>query len=91
MIIGHCTFCIPYIFINVRTRLLGIDPSIEEAARDLGADGGRVFWDITLPLIAPGILSGMLLAFAMSLDDVIISFFWRGQPVRRCRCGFIRS
>ena len=87
MIIGHCTFCIPYIFINVRTRLLGIDPSIEEAARDLGADGGRVFWDITLPLIAPGILSGMLLAFAMSLDDVIISFFLAGPtsttlPVR---------
>ena len=43
MIIGHCTFCIPYIFINVRTRLLGIDPSIEEAARDLCADGSRVF------------------------------------------------
>ena len=85
MIIGHCTFCIPYIFINVRTRLLGIDPSIEEAARDLGAGGGRVFWDITLPLIAPGILSGMLLAFAMSLDDV--SFFLAGPtsttlPVR---------
>ncbi len=87
MIIGHCTFCIPYIFINVRTRLLGIDPSVEEAARDLGAGRGRVFWDITLPLIAPGILSGMLLAFAMSLDDVIISFFLAGPtsttlPVR---------
>ncbi len=87
MIIGHCTFCIPYIFINVRTRLLGIDPSVEEAARDLGAGRGRVFRDITLPLIAPGILSGMLLAFAMSLDDVIISFFLAGPtsttlPVR---------
>lgn len=75
MTIAHTTFCIPYVYINVRSRLFGLDPSIVEAARDLGASSMRAFWDITLPLITPAVLSGMLLAFAMSMDDVIISIF----------------
>ncbi|MEG1687514.1 MAG: ABC transporter permease subunit [Angelakisella sp.] len=78
LIIGHTSFCIPYIFLVVKGRLVGLDPSIGEAARDLGAGEWRMFFDITLPLIAPAVLSGTLLAFAMSLDDVVISFFVTG-------------
>lgn len=75
IILGHTSFCVPYIFLIVKGRLVGLDPSIGEAARDLGATEIRMFCDITLPLITPAIASGTLLAFAMSLDDVIISFF----------------
>lgn len=78
LILAHTTFCIPYIFIVVKGRLVGIDRSIGEAARDLGASEMRMFFDITLPLIAPAVASGTLLAFAMSLDDVVISFFVTG-------------
>lgn len=78
LIIGHISFCVPYIFIIVKGRLAGMDKSIEEAARDLGASPMRAFWDITLPLVMPAVLSGTLLAFAMSLDDVVISFFVTG-------------
>lgn len=78
LIIAHTTFCIPYIFINVQSRLVGLDPAYVEAARDLGASQTRAFYDVTLPLIAPAITSGALLAFAMSMDDVVISFFVTG-------------
>ena len=66
---------------QVKARLAGMDKSFEEAARDLGARPARVFFDITLPLIFPGILSGVLLSFAMSFDDVIISVFVTGANV----------
>ncbi len=78
LIIAHTTFCIPYIFINVQSRLVGLDPAYVEAARDLGASPTRAFYDVTLPLIFPAISSGALLAFAMSMDDVVISFFVTG-------------
>ena len=78
LIIGHCAFCVPYIFLMVKGALAGIDAALPDAARDLGASDLRSFWDITLPLIVPSILSGAFLAFAMSLDDVIISFFVTG-------------
>ncbi|MBO5666359.1 MAG: ABC transporter permease [Firmicutes bacterium] len=81
LIIAHTAFCIPYIFMMVRARLEGMDQSIEDAARDLGAGPFRLFWDITLPMILPAVLSGMLLAFAMSFDDVIISLFVTGPKV----------
>lgn len=81
LIIAHTAFCIPYIFMMVRARLEGMDQSIEDAARDLGAGPFRLFWDITLPMILPAVLSGMLLAFAMSFDDVIISLFVTGPQV----------
>ena len=64
LILTHTTFCIPYVFINVKSRLIGMDPALSEAARDL-----------TLPLVFPAVLSGMMLSAAMSLDDVVISFF----------------
>ncbi|MCD7868660.1 MAG: ABC transporter permease [Clostridiales bacterium] len=81
LLIGHTVFCVPYILMEVKARLAGMDPALEEAARDLGASGFRAFWDITLPLILPAVFSGSLLAFAMSLDDVVISIFINGPRV----------
>lgn len=78
LVIAHTAFCIPYVYMLVKARLAGLDKSLVEAATDLGATEPRAFWDITLPLIAPAIISGMLLAFAMSLDDVVISIFVTG-------------
>jgi len=75
LVISHATFCIPYIFLTVKSRLVGMDPALFDAARDLGASPRRVLWDITLPLVRPAIISGAFLAFAMSMDDFIISFF----------------
>lgn len=81
LIIAHTAFCIPYVYMLVKARLVGMDKSLAEAARDLGASEFRVFFDITLPLLAPAIASGMLLSFAMSFDDVIISVFVTGVNV----------
>lgn len=81
LIIAHTAFCIPYVYMQVKARLVGIDKSFEEAAIDLGAGRARVFFDIVLPLIMPAIASGVLLSFAMSLDDVIISVFVTGVNV----------
>ena len=78
LVLGHTAFCIPYVFMMVKARLVGLDKSLGEAARDLGASELRAFLDITLPLIVPAIASGMLLAFAMSLDDVVVSIFVTG-------------
>ncbi len=78
LFLAHTAFCTPYVYMQVKARLVGLDASLLEAARDLGAGEARAFFDITLPLIAPAIVSGMLLAFAMSIDDVIISVFVTG-------------
>ncbi|MEG1104688.1 MAG: ABC transporter permease [Oscillospiraceae bacterium] len=78
LIIAHTAFCIPYIYMLVKARLVGLDKSLAEAARDLGASEARVFFDIILPLVMPAIASGVLLSFAMSFDDVIISIFVTG-------------
>lgn len=78
LLIGHTVFCIPYILMEVKARLVGMDKSLEEAAMDLGASPMRTFFDITLPLIMPAVFSGSLLAFAMSMDDVVISVFING-------------
>lgn len=81
LFLSHTAFCIPYVYMQVKARLIGLDPSLTEAARDLGAGEARAFFDITLPLIMPAISSGMLLAFAMSIDDVVISVFMTGASV----------
>lgn len=78
LVLAHTAFCIPYVFMLVKARLVGMDPSLAEAALDLGASPRQVFCGITLPLVSPAIFSGMLLAFAMSIDDVIISVFVTG-------------
>ncbi|MBE3596411.1 MAG: ABC transporter permease subunit [Hydrogenibacillus sp.] len=75
LIIAHVTFCLPFVAIVVRSRLQGFDRSVEEAAMDLGANQWQTFVQVMLPLIMPGVVAGALLAFTMSVDDVIISFF----------------
>lgn len=78
LVLAHTTFCMPFVLINVKARLAGFDSSIEEAAMDLGANEFTVFRTITLPIIFPAVISGAMLAFALSLDDVIINFFVGG-------------
>ena len=78
LIIAHTTFCIPFVVFTLRARLAGYDQSVEEAAMDLGATRWRVFRHITLPILLPGIVSGGMLAFTLSIDDVIISYFTNG-------------
>lgn len=76
--LSHITFSIPFVVITVRARLAGFDKYLEEAAMDLGANRIVTFWRVTLPLIMPGVLSGAMLAFSLSIDDVVISFFTAG-------------
>jgi spermidine/putrescine transport system permease protein len=78
MVLAHVTFQIPFVAIIVRARLAGLDPSLEEAARDLGAGPWRTFWHVTFPLMLPGIVAGGMLAFTLSLDDFVVSFFTTG-------------
>lgn len=78
VILGHVTFNIAFVTITVRARLAELNPSLEEAALDLGANEWRTFTRITLPLILPGIVSGALLAFTLSLDDFVVTFFNTG-------------
>jgi spermidine/putrescine transport system permease protein len=78
IIIAHIAFSIPFVVLTVRARLQGMDRSVEEVAMDLGANEVVTFWRVTLPLIMPGVLSGALLAFTLSLDDYIITLFTAG-------------
>jgi len=78
VIVAHIAFSVPFVALVVQARLQGFNRSIEEAARDLGATGWTTFWRITLPNIAPGVLAGALLAFTLSLDDFVITFFTTG-------------
>ncbi|HET9094263.1 MAG TPA: ABC transporter permease [Solirubrobacteraceae bacterium] len=81
IIIAHVTFNIAFVTIVVRARVVGLDRSIEKAAYDLGATPWVTFQKVLLPLILPGIIAGMLLAFAMSIDDFIITSFVAGQTL----------
>jgi spermidine/putrescine transport system permease protein len=78
IIIGHCTFLISYVFVVVSARLAGMDETLEQASADLGADGWTTFRRITLPLILPGVIGGALLAFIISMDDLVITYFIAG-------------
>ncbi|HWD65826.1 MAG TPA: ABC transporter permease [Solirubrobacteraceae bacterium] len=81
ILIAHIMFNISYVVVTVRARLAGFDRHLEEAAHDLGANGWTTFWKVTLPLIAPGILSASLLAFALSIDDFVITYFNSGSTI----------
>ena len=81
LLIAHVMFSISFVVVVVRSRLIGFDRRLEEAARDLGASAGTTFRTITLPLIAPGLMGAGLLAFALSIDDFVISNFNSGQTV----------
>lgn len=76
--LGHTTLCMAYITVVIRTRLMELDQSLEEAAMDLGARPMKIFFVITLPLIAPAIASGFLLGVTLSLDDLVIASFLAG-------------
>ena len=76
--IAHITFCVSFVAVTVRSRAAGMDPHLEEAARDLGASAWGAFRYITLPLIAPGIVAGGLLALSLSIDDYVVSAFNAG-------------
>lgn len=78
IIIGHCTFLISYVFLIVSARLAGMDTRLEEASADLGASAWTTLRRITLPQILPGVLGGALLAFIISMDDLVITYFISG-------------
>jgi len=78
MILAHVTFQIPFVAIVVRSRMVGMDPAIEEAAHDLGASSLQTFVHVTLPMILPAVVAGAALAFTLSIDDFVVSFFTTG-------------
>jgi spermidine/putrescine transport system permease protein len=78
VIVSHIAFSVPFVTLVVQARLQGFDKSFEEAAMDLGANELVTFWRVTLPMLLPGVLSGALLAFTLSLDDFVITFFTNG-------------
>lgn len=78
IIVSHIVFCVAYVTLTVMGRLEGMDPRLEEAAQDLGASPVMAFMRVTLPLLAPGIVAGSLLAFVLSLDDFVITQFTAG-------------
>ena len=78
IVLSHVTFCTAYVTITVQSRLQSADRSLEEAAQDLGATPARAFVEVTLPIIAPAIISSWLLCFTLSLDDLVISSFVAG-------------
>lgn len=78
IIIGHCTFLTSYVFIIVQARIAGLDPALEEASADLGASEWVTLRKVLLPQLAPGILGGALLAFVISMDDLVITYFIAG-------------
>lgn len=81
VLIAHITFCVGFVAIVVRARLAGMDESIFEAARDLGATPWQTFRLITLPLILPAVVAGALMSFTLSIDDFVITFFTAGVGV----------
>jgi spermidine/putrescine transport system permease protein len=78
LLLSHITFCLPFVIITIFTRLSGFDKHLIEAAQDLGANEYQIFRYILLPLLMPAVISGWLLSFTLSMDDVIISFFVTG-------------
>jgi spermidine/putrescine transport system permease protein len=81
IVIAHVMFCISYVVVTVKARLVGFDRHLEEAAMDLGANEWTTFHKVTLPLVAPAILAGFLLSFALSIDDFVITNFNAGTTV----------
>jgi len=73
IIIGHCTFCIPYAVVTIKGRISGDNETLQEASMDLGANRLQTFWRVTIPSIMPGITSSAFLAFTLSIDDVVMS------------------
>ena len=81
LLIAHITFNAPYVILSVMPKLRQLDPNIYEAAQDLGASGLLAFRKVILPEIMPGVLNGLIIAFTMSIDDFVISYFTKGAGV----------
>ena len=81
LLIAHVTFNIPYVILSVMPRIRQLDPHVYEAAQDLGATGWYAFRKVILPDLMPGIINGALIAFTMSIDDFVISYFTAGSKV----------
>ena len=79
MLIAHVTFCLPYVILQVLPKLRQMDPSLPEAAMDLGCTPARAFFKVELPEIMPGVVTGLIMAFTLSLDDFVISYFTAGN------------
>ena len=79
ILIAHITFCLPYVIFQVLPKLQQMDPSLSEAAQDLGCTPFKTFFKVTLPEILPGIITGAIMAFTLSLDDFVISYFTSGN------------
>lgn len=82
LVLGHILITIPFVIMVVSTRLYGFDRELEEAAKNLGASELRTFYEITLPLIMPGVVAGMLFAFTISFDNFTQTFFWIGTETQ---------
>lgn len=82
MLLAHIAFCIPYVILSVLPKLRRLDPNLAEAALDLGATPWTALWKVIVPQIMPGIISGALIAFTMSFDDFVISYFVTGNGVK---------
>ena len=78
LIIAHTTFCFPFVLVGVQARLQGIDPSLEEAAMDLGATPLKAFWLVIIPYLLPAIVAGALMCFTLSFDEYIVTIFTSG-------------
>jgi len=78
IVIAHVSFCFPFVAVVVRSRLVGFNRELEEASKDLGATEWQTFWSIIVPFMKPGLIAGALLAFTLSLDDFVITFFTSG-------------
>ena len=78
VVLAHITFCTPYVVLNVLPRLTQMNPNIYEAALDLGATPFQALRKVLIPMLKPGMVSGFILAFTMSLDDFAVTFFTRG-------------
>ena len=78
IIVAHVSFCFPFVAIVVRSRLVGFNRQLEEASKDLGASEWQTFWKVIVPFMMPGLVAGALLAFTLSLDDFVITFFTSG-------------
>jgi spermidine/putrescine transport system permease protein len=78
IIVAHIAFCFPFVAVVVRSRLVGFNMQLEEASRDLGANQWQTFWNVLFPFMKPGLIAGALLAFTLSLDDFVITYFTSG-------------
>jgi spermidine/putrescine transport system permease protein len=78
LIIAHTTFCFPFVLVGVQARLQGLDPSLEEAAQDLGAPPLKAFWLVIVPYLMPAIVAGALMSFTLSFDEYIVTIFTSG-------------